>query len=474
MVEEKSEIKHSRTRQKPKDKMQVFKETQLPFIIALTAAILILIFIIGSISNAVKRHKITKEAQQATSQQTAMDKKSLDKLVAELLDQAEAGIEQYGYDTALTLLEPVAEHADKYPQLKKKLQEYNEALATMVAWDDPSKIVNLSFQMLIADPSLAFTNDTYGKSLNQNYLTTEEFTAILTQLYENGYVLVNNSDLFTTEASPDGTIITKAKTVYLPIEKRPIAITQTNVNYNYYLIDSDDDKLPDQNGCGFASKLVLENGTITNEMVDKNGDTVRGNFDLIPILESFVAEHPDFSYQGSKATVAVTGYDGLFGYRTAASDKERLGDAYTQEVAQATEIAQWLRDNGYDLACYTYRNMAYGAATLEQVQNDLEQWNEEVTPLIGQVDILVYAQNSDISASTGYTGDLFDLLKNNGFRYYLGFSDGGAWATLTDDYARHGRILVSGASLKHHSDWYIGVLDPSNILDATRGEVPNL
>lgn len=472
MNEQQNTQRRPGARRRPKTKLQLFQENQLPLIIVAVAAILILIFLIGSISNAVKRNKIHEEELQAAAEQAAQEKETLEEKIQQLILQANTAASQYDYDKAISLLDSVAEHSKDYPELQQQRQQYENAKETLVAWEDPSKVVNLSFQMLIADPTLAFSHAEYGEAFNRNYITTEEFSAMLVQLYNNGYVLVNTSDLYATETAEDGTTVCKAKTLYLPADKKPLVITQTNVNYNYYLVDSNEDMLPDQNGCGFANKLLIQGDKAVSEMVDRNGQTVQGDYDLIPILESFIATHPDFSYQGAKAVIALTGYDGLFGYRTATKDQERLGDAYNQEIDQAIQVAQWLRDNGYELACYTYRNIGYGNSSLADIQADLDQWNKEVAPLIGTLDMLVFAQRSDISDSTAYSGERYELLKNQGFRYYLGFSnDGNPWASITDDYVRQGRIMVAGATLKHHSGWYSGILDPSTVLDPTRGEI---
>ena len=473
MDERQNPQRRPRSGRKPKSKMQLFKENQLPLIIVATAALLILIFLIGSISNGVKRNQIRKAEEKAAAEQAERDKIALDAQVQQLLLQAETAAAQYDYDKAIDLLNPVKDHADDYPTLEQILTEYENAKSVLVPWDDPSSVINLSFQMLIASPSKAFSHQEYGASFNRNYVTTAEFSTMLNQLYANGYVLVTPDDLFTTETAEDGSLICNAKTLYLPADKKPLIITQTNVNYNYYLVDSNNDMLPDQNGCGFAHKLLIEDGKPVSEMITETGETVQGDYDLIPILESFVAEHPDFSYHGSKAVVALTGYDGLFGYRTAPKDQGWLIDAYQAEVDQAINVAQTLQDLGYQLACYTYRNIGYGDSDLANIKADLDLWNTEVAPLIGTIDTLVYAQRSDISdSSTPYSGERYNLLKNQGFRYYLGFSnDGRTWTEVTNDYVRQGRIMVAGATLKHHSDWFSGIFDPATILDASRGEI---
>ena len=75
--------------------------------------------------------------------------------------------------------------------------------------------------------------------------------------------------------------------------------------------------------------------------------------------------------------------------------------------------------------------------------------------------------------AAGYTGDKYELLKSQGFTHYLGFcTDGTPWFTATADYVRQGRILVSGANMAYHSDWFIGIFDPHSVLDTTRGIIP--
>lgn len=454
---------------RPKSQFEIFKEEKLPLVIAAAAAVLILIFIIGSISNAVQRNRIRKAEEAEAELRAEQAQEALDAQVKQNLKDAELAVQQYDYDKALALLEPYSEYSEDYPELNAALRNYRQEKEAMIAWDDPAQIPNLSFQMLIADPQLAFNDEDYSTAFNKNYVTTAEFSAILEQLYSNGYVLVGLEDVYTKSATEDGAASYMANTIYLPEGKKPVMITQTNVNYDQYLVDKNKDgDLSD--GRGFANKLKIENDKPVNEMVDKNGNTVTGNYDLIPILETFVAEHPDFSYCGAKAVIAVSGHEGLFGYRT----NNKKADNYYADVNQAAMTAQWLRDNGYELACYTYANTAYGGKNVAEIRGDLEKWNSEVTAILGQTDILVYAQRSDIQpASQTYAGGAFEIMMDYGFRYYLGFSDNGnAWSKATTQYVRQGRIMVAGATLAHHGSWFSGMFDANSVLDSSRGTVP--
>lgn len=463
-------------RRKPRNKLQVFKEAYLPLIIAAAAVFLIVVFIIGSISRSVEKKNAEIQASIEASSSAAALQQRLEAEALLLVAGAEELAAQYDYLNAIALLESFTGTIADFPTISAKYNEYTQAQAQLVAWDDPGQILNLSFQLLVADADRTFNHPVYANLFNRNFITTEEFSRMLLQLYENGYILVSMEDFIETATAEDGSINYKAKTLYLPAGKKPLMLTQTNVNYNIYLIDSDGDKFADKNGGGFGTRLLLDDsGEITCEMIDSSGQAVTGDFDLVPILNDFVESHPDFSYKGAKATLALTGYNGLFGYRTNADAKDYFGvDAYNKAVEGATEVAYALREDGYDFACYTYANIGYGESSIAQIEGDLALWQQEVTPILGEVDTLVFAQNSDIDSGTeGYTGDAITTLQSNGFTKFIGFcNDGASWVSLNGSYLRQGRLMVTGSTVAHKPEWFNSIFDANNILDPTRGDVP--
>lgn len=471
------EIRPVNPRRRKRSKMQIFKEAYLPVVIAGAALLLIVIFIIGSISRSVQIKKAEKEASIAASSSEQAEYERLAEEVNTRMLQADQLAAIYDIPGAIAVLENFSGDANAFPELGVRIAQLNEELSNMTVWSDPAQVTGLSFQLLIADAERAFSNSSYGTAYNRNFVTVSEFQKILQQLYDNGYILVGLDDIFTTEIAESGTEVLRAKSLFLPSGKKPLLLTQTNVNYNTYMIDGDGDKIADKDGAGFASKLVVgADGALTCQMVDSTGATVTGAYDLVPVLDAFIQANPDFSYRGAKAVIAVTGYDGLFGYRTNAEAEETFGsDVYSDEIAAAGQIADALRASGYEIACYTYENVPYGEYSEAQIQADLSGWTAEVLPILGEVDILAFAQNSDISDVTPYTGAKYNLLNNAGFRYYLGFcNEGNAFASVTDDYARIGRILVTGSNMAYHADWFSGMFDASAVLDtAARGTIPS-
>lgn len=463
-------------RRRRKTKMQIFKEAYLPVMIAAAALLLILIFIIGAIVRGVGKSRLEKQQSEAAAQQQAQLEALHRDEAAQLMAAAERLAAGYDYDGAIGTLDSFKGDFTKNTQLTQLRDRLVLEQSQLTAWNDPAQIPNLSLQMLIADPQRAFNDDKFSYSFTRNFLTCEEFSAILERLYAGGYVLVNLSDVYTTEVGQDGSEVFTANSIYLPTGKRPLILTQTNVNYHTYLTDSDDDRLPDSGGCGFASKLVFDaNGELTNEYVDADDQVLTGAYDMVPILNEFVKNHPDFSYQGSKAVIALTGYDGLFGYRTNPQAERHFGTAeYEQQIASAQAVADKLIQDGYELACYTYENKGYGSFTTAQLEADLNCWITEVAPILENISIFAYAQNSDIAdENTLYNDERFTPLTNAGFRIFLGFSaSGNTWSVMSDSYVRQGRILLSPTNIHYHADWFGGLLDASQILDSARGQIP--
>ncbi len=461
-------------RRKRRTQEQIIKENYLPAIIAGVALILVLVFIIGSVTRAVAKRKHDVAESKAAYESSVAQDAAWEKEVIEVLKKVDTLVANYDYEGAVKTMEGFSGNISRYPDLSAKYTQCVNLRDNAVAWDDPNDVLNLSFHPLIADPHRAFNHNTRRNSYNRDYVTVEEFQKILQQMYENGYVLVSMEDIVEYSTDDSGKSSFAAKTLYLPEGKKPFMITETNVNYYTNLIDSDGDFVADAGGGGLASKLVLDGeGNIQAEYVDAEGNILVGAYELVPVLENFIAEHPGFSYKNARATLAVSGYDGVFGYRVDADGLNRMGEtAYAEEVKKVKELAQALRDKGYVIASYTYGMCAYGTMSATEIQADLNKWTAEITPILGEVNTLVMAKMSDIS-NGAYSGSKYDTLRDFGFQYYMGFSSaGGSWADVTQEYVRQGRVMVTGANLKHNSEWFDGLFKVDSILDPSRGSIP--
>ena len=345
------------------------------------------------------------------------------------------------------------------------ISAYTQAKNNISPINDYAAIPNLSFHGLIADPARAFASEKWRNSFNNNYVTVDEFSKILQSLYDKGYVLVDFDSFVVETTGEDGKTTYSTQPIYLPADKKPIMLTETLVNYETFTIDSNGDGEADAGGLGFASKLIVdEHGKIVNEMVDASGNTVTGSYDLVPILEDFIAAHPDFCYRGARAILAVSGEDGVFGYRTMHSVKSSRGDDYyNQQVEGAKKIAQALRDAGYTIACYTYGNVNYSELSATSITADLDVWDREIDPVLGEVDMIVYAKGCDIS----YTGNRYNVLKDAGFRYFIGAA-GVPYSEINSDYVRQSRIMVTGSTMSKSPTTFANYFDAASVLNSIR------
>ena len=459
-----------RRRRRP-SKQQIFKEFYLPGIIAGLTIVLMLSFVLGSLSNAIDRAQEEKLLKQQQAEQESMAAELLENEGRKLMEEAEILAKGYNYQEAADLLESY--QGEMTQEMTAKRAEYINAQSMLVEHQDPTLIPNLSFHVLIHDMNRAKADAELGGQYNRNFVTTAEFSKILEQLYLNNYVLVD-FDSFVSSNSVDGTSSSLFSVpILLPDGKKPVMITETMVNYYTYMIDGNNDGVADSGGDGFASRLVVnESGEIKAEYVDANNATQVGNYDLVPILEDFIAQHPDFSYKGARATLAVSGSQGIFGYRIQSETMATKGqDVYNEQVVGATKVVEALKAKGYRLACYTYDNKDYKGISAAQVQEDLQKWKSQIAPVIGELDTIVFAKSSDIG---DYTGGKFDVLYENGFRFMIKNGDA-PYTEVNNAFVRQTRLMVTGENMVAKASMFTdtALFDPNVVLDlAIRGNVP--
>ena len=458
-------------RRRRKSPTQLFKEVYLPPLIVCVSLILVLSFAVGSLSNLIQNLKTEYDRQQS-QMQTSQDAAALaEQRMQQILASAEEKVQQYDYNGAIDLLDSLGD-LTKYPEVQTKRSEYITAQSQLVEFKDYSMIPNLSFHVLVEDMSRALKDTELKGSYNRNFVTTGEFLKILEQLYNNDYVLVDFDSFIGSQVDPSGTELFSTQSIWLPAGKKPIMLTETMVNYFHYMISDTDLGEANANGDGFANKLVLQNGEIKAQYVSAAGETLVGNYDFVPILEDFISTHPGFVYQGARAILAVTGSQGIFGYRCISDYvATKTQDYVDKEIAGAKEIVQALRDKGYTLACYTYSNMDYKQSSVQQISADLQSWTQKIAPIIGDVDVLVFAR---VTGLTDYTGQAFKAIYDAGFRYLVA-NGTEPYAEINPTYVRQNRLMVTGENMVWYSDQFTknSIFDPKAVIDlATRGEVP--
>ena len=400
----------------------------------------------------------------------------------DLLKQADFIAAGYDYQKAIAMLESF-EHFDDFPQFAEKIAQYQQLDAQLVSYPHMSEITHIFFHSLIVDPSRAFDGEYTDDGYNLYMTTLDEFNAILEEMYERGYVLVTPYQVAYEVTDSDGTHFTYGN-IRLPEGKTPFIMSQDDLNYYGYMIGGEDGTgekpiYATTAGDGFAHRIVIgDDGYPTCEYMDINGNVTTGDYDLIPALETFIQKHPDFAYQGARAVVGMTGYEGVFGYRTNPNYKAYMGEeAFQKEVEAAKEVAQCLREHGWILASHSYGHPAYGSISADRVNNDSQKWEDTVQTVIGNCDIILYPHGSDIAGIEKYSFDnaKFSYLYEDGYRYFFNVDSHIAWCQLGTNYFRGGRRNLDGYRMYHNPGMLDDLFIVSEVFDEARPTpVPSL
>lgn len=327
-----------------------------------------------------------------------------------------------------------------------------------------TNIPHLFFHSFIVDTDRAFDGDERAGGYNQLMVTCDEFNKICQQLYDRGYMLVSLHDIAHEEEDPE---TGKMKMVWgeirLPVGKKPVVFSQDDPCYYERQISD-----------GLAWRMVVgEDGRPACEYKDTDGNISVGAYDLVPLLDAFIDEHPDFSYNGAKASLALTGYNGILGYRTDDSYDPASPDYDSSlyfapnnnidaDRAEAVKVLKALADDGYELASHSWGHLNMGNISWERFKRDCDRWDKNVNSLIREAtgkgcDILIYPLGADIGCWKGYQedviddeGDLVDAYKKYcylddlGFKYFCNVDATQNFVQKGGDYLRQGRRNVDG------------------------------
>ena len=399
----------------------------------------------------------------------------IQQMAEELLQDAEFVAAGYDYTKAIDMLQNF-KYYDQAPALAEAVTHYTELDSKLVIYPNMKEITHVFFHSLIVDTDRAFDDDFTNGGYNQYMTTIQEFLDMMEEMYNRGFVLVSPYDVAYEVTDEQGTRFVYGE-IRLPEGKTPFIMSQDDVNYYGYMIGAGDgmNEVPgyaDPTGDGFATRIVIgEDGYPTCEYMDAEGKITFGDYDLVPVLERFIQEHPDFSYHGARAVLGVTGYEGVFGYRTKPSYKQTMGEeAYNKEVEEAKAVAQCLRDHGWILSSHSYGHPAYGEITAEKVAADSDKFEDTVESVIGEVDIILYPHGSDIAEEEEYTFDnaKFYALYEDGYRYFFNVDGSRYFEQMGTDYYRGGRRNLDGYRMYYNPEMLEDLFDAEAIFDPAR------
>ena len=405
--------------------------------------------------------------------------------VNEALDRAAYLAAGYDYDGAIAVLsDAAASGPEAAAAVEGVIASYTQQKEACVAVD-PENVPHIFYHSLINDTNRAFNTAVLGQStvdgFNAWMTTVEEFDKITQRLYDNGYVYVRLRDLVVETKDEYGeSHFTPNYNLMLPPGKKAIVLSVDDLSY-YHSYEKP----------GYPDHLVLdENGLVKCEYTDADGVTTIGDYDVVPRLNTFLRAHPDGAYHGARGIIALTGYDGVFGYRTDADYelRENLQSDQAEwlaehpdfdrqwEIEQATVIANAIKAEGWEFASHTWGHLSVTQHSASTLAGDNRRWVENVQNIVGPTDTIIFAHGNDLGGAGDYTwdNDKFAMYKDAGYNFYCNV-DGShpAWIQIRDYYVRQARINLDGFMLwralngeTHVLDGLIGSVD--DIFDSRR------
>ncbi len=398
-----------------------------------------------------------------------------------IIAQAQTLAMGYDYDAAIAQLMNISGY-DTDETIQQMIADFTAQRDACVAVD-PLTVPHIFYHSLLNSTAKAFDVEALGQSTVDGYnawmVTVDEFDQITQKLYDSGYVYVRLRDLVTQTVDENGVVHFAPNTeLKLPEGKKAIVLSIDDLSYYHSYA-----------AASFPEKLVLdEQGNVKCQYTDAAGNTSVGDYDVVPRLNTFLAEHPDGAYRGARGLLAMTGYNGVFGYRTDSDyllkenlmeDQQAWLDAhpdfnYDQEVADATVIAEALKAEGWEFASHTWGHLSVTDKTVDELKADNEKWEATVKPIVGEVDTIIFAHGNDIGNWEGYDGnEKYEYYNSVGYHFYCNV-DGSVpyWVQITDRYVRQGRIDIDGYRLwlaQNGEDTSLSqIIDVTGIFNADR------
>jgi len=314
-------------------------------------------------------------------------------------------------DAPDTAANPVAAEEAEVPQVETAAVEEAEETPVEIATPEETvamypyegRLLNIFFHPLVNRPEIAFTGSNRSLFLDW-FVTVDEFNKIIHEMYALGYVLVDINEFYEVTYVNNVKRVT-AKQLLVPEGKKPMVLSIDDLNYYDYMREN-----------GIVHKLVIdENNEIAAWTDNGNGGELSYDEDIVTILEDFIKRHPDFSLRGARGVIAVTGSQGVLGYRS-----QWNNPGYEEEARKAAVVVERLKEMGWRFGCHSYTHWNLRSISFERFMQDVNWWDAEVKPIIGDTDLYFYPFGAPVESIESK----HKVLRDRGFNLFFGVGMG--------------------------------------------------
>jgi len=371
--------------------------------------------------------------------------------LAQMYAQIDQWTDRGQYDQALTALSELQALLPEKIEVNRKIadvkQAYEQEERSLVVYEGP--VEHIFFHPVLAYPELAFAGNSEQKDFNEWFLTVSEFQKIIEELYAKNFILISPNELYEKQQVADQEVIVPKK-LKLPEGKKPLIISIDDMSYTR-----------DMKANGILQRLVVDdNLKVASYSINPDGQKVISyDNSIVPILETFVEKNPDFSFRGAKGVIALTGSEGILGYRT----NEPTAPDYEQQKAEVLKVIRALKEKGWTFAFQSQGLLNAKEVTYDKLVNDTERWQKEVASLIGPTEIFIYSSGASLNPED----PKFKYLLQAGFKV---FSPIGSKPDLqyASEYISVARRNIDGVSLFEQADSLNDLFVCTEVIDPVR------
>jgi hypothetical protein len=324
--------------------------------------------------------------------------------------------------------------------------EIAEPEETVVMQYYEGKLLHIFFHPVVNRPEIAFNGSRKDLFLDW-FVTADEFKKVMYEMYTQDYVLVDINEFYEVEYENDiKKIITKK--LLVPEGKKPLILSIDDLNYYDYMREN-----------GIVHKLVIdEKNEIAAWTDDGNGGELSYDQDIITIMEEFIKQHPDFSMRGARGIIALTGFEGVLGYRSQHEDNE---EGYAEEAEKAVVIVNKLKEMGWRFACHSFTHWNLRSISFDSFMFDVDTWDNEVKPIIGETDLYIYP----FGAGVEYIERKHKVLRDRGYNLFFGVGGGYDYRIVNGGYIFLERRNIDGTYFRAFRNRVDRLFDMDKVID---------
>jgi hypothetical protein len=264
----------------------------------------------------------------------------------------------------------------------------------------------------------------------------------------SGYVLVDIKELYDV-IYVDGRRNVVGRKSLIPEGKRPMVLSIDDLSYYDFVRK-------------YASvhKLVIdESGGIAAWTDGENGGELSYDLDVVTYLEEFIKKYPGFSVRGARGIIALTGYEGVLGYRTHKLDAPE----YLEEKEKAIAVVNTLKKLGWRFASHSWGHPNLSTISMTWFMSDTNRWDREVRPIVGDTDLFIYP----LGAGVEHLEERHKVLRDRGFIVFFGVGNGFSYR-VGAEYIFFDRRNIDGVHFRMFRNRQDRLFDIDKVIDEAR------